>query len=294
MATPVWIGAAAPVADLWTLTLGGTWEVGDRITLTCGSKAWTYSVTSTSIATIISALATAWNALSSSQYAEHAEYTAAASGTTDVTFTHDTAGVPGTISVATTESGGGAADAQTVSITNTTPATGPNFWDNAANWSTGVLPADGDTVSIENSTVSILYGLSQSSIEPAALNIYSTFTGTIGLPKTNATGRYPEYRSQYLVIGPALCHIGIGNGPGSGRIKIDFGSDQVALTVSNSGQGVETGIEAILVKGTHVDNTLPSALRFSPTRRPPSRRSRSATRRAPRPTPRCGSVAVAR
>lgn len=255
MATPVWIGAAIPVADVWTATIANTLEVGDLFTFTIGNKTWTYTAASTVIATETAAIATAWNALSSTYYPEFAEYTASSTSTT-VILTADTRGVPGTISVATTETDGSPSDSQTISITNTTPATGPNFWDNAANWSTGSLPADGDTVSIENSSVSILYGLAQSAIEPAALNIYSTFTGTIGLPKTNATGRYPEYRDQYLVIGPAACTIGLGSGAGSGRLKIDFGSDQVALTVSNTGQPAESGIEAVLVKGTHADNAL--------------------------------------
>lgn len=255
MATPAWIGAATPVADVWTLTLGGTWEVGDIINLTIGTKTWSYAVTSTVIATITAALDEAWDALSSSAYPEFAEYTATNTATT-VIFTADTAGIPGTISVATTEAGGGAADAQTVSISNTTPGTGPNSWDNAANWSTGVIPADTDTVSIQNSAVDILYGLNQSSIQPTLLAIYSTFTGKIGLPRTNAAGRYPEYRPQYLQIGPTTTRIGIGAGGGSGRIKIDFGSDQTSVEVTGSGQPIETGLESILLKGSHADNAI--------------------------------------
>jgi hypothetical protein len=175
-------------------------------------------------------------------------------------LTADTAGVPFSCTVATTETGGGAADDQTIdgatSSTGTasTANSGPNDWSTAANWSAATVPVDNDDVILDGSN-SMYYGLDQSSVEPTTLTIRQTFTGYCGLPKTNSNG-YPEYREQYLKLGPATCTIGLGEGSGSGRIKLDFTSDQTACTVIDTGRGAESGIPAVLLKGTNASNTL--------------------------------------
>ena len=182
--------------------------------------------------------------------AEFAELTATLFSASVVHVTARTAGRPFTLTATENTAGTGTATRAAV-----TAATGPNHWDNASNWDTAVLPADGDTVYIDNSSVSILYGLDQSAIEPAAMHIGMSFTGEIGLPEVNAEGGYHEYRSQYLTIGPVILKIGAGTGTGSGRLKINSGTDPCALTVLNSGSSADE-LPAIIWKGTDVTNAL--------------------------------------
>lgn len=255
MATPIFTGSALATYDTWTATFGGTWETSDVITFTIGDKTYSTTAQSTTITTIISTMVSEWNALDATRYPEFAEYTAAVGSSTTMTLTADKAGVPGTIAVATTETGGGAADAQTLSISNTTVATGPNFWSNAENWSTGAVPVNSDSVYFENSNIDVLYGLDQSAVTVTLLQIAKSYTGRIGLPRTNANG-YIEYRNTYLAIGATTCTIGQGDGSGSRRIKINFGTVQTAASVFGSASSEENGVPAINLKGTNASNTI--------------------------------------
>lgn len=254
MATPIWQGGALATADLWTLSFGGTLEVGDLYLVTIGSKTYTYTGTSTSVATEATAFVAAWNALSLTYYPEFREYTAAVTSGGNLTLTHNTLGVSGTISVSTTESNGAASDGQTFTATHTTSASGPNFWTTAANWSTGTAPVAGDDVRIENSSVSILYDIDQAGITLASLYVAKSFTGRIGLAKHN--GSYYEYRPQYLAISATVLQIGQGEGQGSGRIKIDTGSAVTTYTNYGSGAGIEANIPPVLWKGAHGSNVV--------------------------------------
>jgi phage baseplate assembly protein gpV len=121
-------------------------------------------------------------------------------------------------------------------------------WAVAANWSTGEVPRDGNNVYLENSAVSITSGLAQSAKTLASLNISQSYTGQTG-DDVN-----------YLAIGATAVKIGYYNGPGipagSGRIKLDVGTAQTAITIYNSGQPVNTNKPAIMLLGTHAANTL--------------------------------------
>lgn len=254
MANPRWTGNAVGVADVWTATAGNTWEVGDLLTITMGGRTFTYAVTSTTIATFLPLLATAYNALDETLYPEHVRFTATSTATTLI-LTEDTEGVPHTITVTTTESNGGASDSQTWTIANTTAATGPNFWDNAANWDTGAIPIDADNVYIENSDIDILYGLSQGSIELTSLNIAASYTGKIGLPRQNEDG-YAEYRTRYLTIDATTINIGYGVGAGSSRINISVPDLVATVNVYGTGTPEEDGVPALLINAAHADNAL--------------------------------------
>lgn len=249
MAKIRWTGGATSTTDLWTLTLGGTWEVDDIVNLTIGNKTLAVTSGSTATATILTNITTAWNA---STEPEFAEYTAAVTTSTAMTFTADTAGIPGTISVATTEANGGAADNQTVSITNTTAGTGPNNADNAKNYSSATVPTTGDELDVSNSSTSILYGLN--GLSGATLARYTraqSFTGAIGLPKTNANG-YAEYRNDYLKINATLAEIGTGTGSGPTREKYNTEAVATTMTVYATGGQSENGVEALLIIGTNI------------------------------------------
>lgn len=255
MADPRWTGAALAVAQVETITVGGTVEAGDLFDVVVNTKIARTSATTTSTSTTAADIDTTLDGLDEDLYPEFTEFTSDDSGST-VVLTGTEEGRSFTVTVATYESNGGAADAQTIGTSTTTAASGPHHWDSASNWNTAAAPADADNIYIDNTDAAILYGLDQSAIEPTLLFIAQSFTGTIGLPKVNEDGGYPEYRSDYLTIGPTTCIIGRGPGSGSGRIKINFGTDQTDCTVENSGSRLESDLEAVLLKGTHVSNVL--------------------------------------
>lgn len=264
MPTPVWQGSARAVAQVNTFVFAGTWEADDVIRVSFSNgKRYDFTAGSTVIATVLSTLVTNWLALDDSDYPEFAEITPTANATT-LTCTAATPGKPFTVTLTPLEANLGAADAQTIEGAGTattgtaaTVSSGPNDWSTAANWSGGAIPADADDIRIENSAVSILYGLAQSAVEPATFNVAASFTGTIGLPRTNIdAASYVEYRDLYLQLGPVAASIGYGEGPGSGRIKLDCTSDQTALTVYSTGAAIEPGVPAFLWKGTHASNVV--------------------------------------
>jgi hypothetical protein len=256
MATLRWLGRAAAVAQVTTLTVGGTVEAGDLFIVTVNGKAISVAATTTSTTTTATEVYTALAALTDSVYPEFAEFTVTNPSAGVVTLTGDTAGLPFTVTATTTESNGGAADAQTFIAATTTAATGPNHWDAAANWDTGSAPTTGDTVYIENSDTDILYGLDQNAVTLAALYVRQSFTGTIGLPEVHTGGAadYPEYRDTYLKISATILTVGDGPGQGSGRIKINTGSVATTLTVNGLGTPAEQDIPAMLWKGTDSTN----------------------------------------
>lgn len=257
MSSKAFLGTAPAVAQVTDYTFGGTWEADDIVIPLIGTKSASIAAGSTVTNTAVDNVVTAWNALSSTTYQEFAEITASRSSS-NLRLTGDTAGKPFTETNTTTEANGGAADAQTIAAASAvTACSGPNHWDTAANWTTAATPVNSDDITLENSTVDILYGLAQSAVALASLSIYMTFTGDIGLPRTNADGtEYAEYRATYLAIGATTINVGLGEGTGSERIKIDSGTAVVTLNQFNSGAAAETGIEAVLWKGTHVWNVV--------------------------------------
>ena len=130
------------------------------------------------------------------------------------------------------------------------------YTSSTGNWA--ACPTAGDTFNIDNSSDNIMFGLNQSLLGVlVAGNIYSSFTGTLGLPKINQNGTpYPEYRPDYLQINVTTLTIGIGPGQGSGRIKHDAGSATTTWNVYNASTGLDQGIEAVLLKGTSSSNSL--------------------------------------
>lgn len=262
MATIRWKGDAAPVAQVTKWTFGGTWEADDVVLLTIGSKSVSVTAGSTTITAIIDTIVAAWNALSASLYPEFAELTASRSGN-DLRLTADTAGKPFTVTITTTESGGGSADSQTIgSATAVTANSGPNDASIAANWSGGALPADGDTIVFDQGSSDVLYGLDLNTLTPAAIIIDAGYSGKIGLPPVNAdagTNRaYYEYRDQYLRIGNAadLQAIAITVRGGGGRLKINTGDAQATLLVQNTATSEDADVPTLLFRGTHASNSI--------------------------------------
>jgi len=251
MATLQFRGDAVAVAQVTTATPANV-EVGDQFILTINGKQVSYTAAAATVADVVAGLAAAVEA---SEIPEFTEITATDTGT-EVTFTADTAGKPFTVTGSTVNGGG--SDTQTLTIATTTASAGPNHWDTAANWSTGAVPANGDDVYIEDSDVSILYGLDQSSVTLDSLHVAAGYTGQIGLPRTCTDGstEYAEYRDRFLAIGASEIQIGGGSGTGSGRIQIDTGSAAADVTVCHTASSVEDNLPAVLWKGTHGSNTL--------------------------------------
>lgn len=246
MATRRWRGDIPAVAQVDTVTISGH-DVATTYKLTINGKVVSAvgSGTTTSTATD---LTTNWNA---STIPEFAEITASSSSNV-ITLTGDTKGRPFTV---TSSVSGGAGTIG--AVTSSTAVTGPSFWNKADNWSGAAVPVATDDVYID-SGASILYGLANTGTTLASMNILQSFTGTIGLSHINEDGTidYTEYRTEFLEIEATTVNIGRGVGAGSGRIKLNLGSVLTTINVFNSGNTLETGLGAIIVKGTNASNTL--------------------------------------
>lgn len=257
MANRRWIGNARNVAQVDTLTIGGTLEVGDILTATIGDKTFSYSCATTTLATEATSFAAAWNALSSTIWPEFAEITAAATSGGALTLTADTPGKPFTVTVATTESNGGAADSQTFSRSATTANSGQYVFSTASNWEGGTAPVDGDAIIFDSGDVDCRYDLTQSSLSPASITKTTGYRGKIGLPTMNvdnASAPYREYRPTFLKFGDSgdaqLCTVTI---YGGGMCKLDSNTAGTTYIIHGSDASSEVGTPTILVKGADID-----------------------------------------
>lgn len=172
-----------------------------------------------------------------------------------MTLTGDTAGKPFTVT-----SGVSGGTGTIGAVTTGTAATGPNHWDNADNWSGGAVPINADDVVVEQGS-DILYGLAQSAVTLTSLTVKRSFIGRIGLPAIAnadqaAASRYAEYRATYLAIGATTISVGEGAGTGSGRLKIDTGAVAHTTNLYGTGAPLETGLPAMLLKGSNAANVL--------------------------------------
>lgn len=251
MSTNVWKGFAPAVAEVHTVTVANTWANTDTATLTINGKSVTATVTGISgnaTNATINAINTAWNA---STIAEFAEITAARASNTTLTLTHDTAGVPFSVSATNVTAGDG-----TLAVARTTVAEGPSVANTASNWSLGANPVNTDDVVFQNSDRDCLYYLEAfSGLTFNSLTVEQTYTGDLGLPRQNGDD-YVEYRPTYFKCKTNTIEVGAGTGTGSQRIKIDAGTANTTAHVYDTGSPVENGIPALLFKGTGSANVL--------------------------------------
>ncbi len=264
MASNRWLGRAQAIAQVDTVTMSGAgnWVTGDTITLTINQKSLVVTVgASVTDADVAITVKEAWEdedftdttasktpADGGQDIVEFAQITATVSGDV-VTLTRDTPGDPFVLTVTESVSGD-----ETATEATATAATGPNFYDNADNWTLAAAPIATNDVFVDDSSISILHGLGQSGVALASFTVARNYTGTIGLPKQNVGG-YVEYRADYLAIDATTISIGNGEGSGSSQIKIDSGSTQTAITIESTGSP-PFGLEAFIWKGTHVNSTL--------------------------------------
>lgn len=242
MATVRWEPTAAKIAQVSTITIGGTWTGSDTASATINGNSVTVTVgTGTSTANVAEALANAINANSKTDNLQSDE-TRNTGGQTipefkEVVATYDSGstftvttiasllGVPFTMVVSKSSASG------TIGIAETVSATGPNHWDNIYNWDGAAVPMTDDDVVFANTDVSALYGLPNGSLNPDLMRVEASFTGRIGLPpinRNNPSAAYSEYRQRYLVMDnngadvDGVLIIGEGQGQGSPMLNIDW------------------------------------------------------------------------
>lgn len=250
MAAQSWLGAAGAQQQVDILTVGGTIEATDVFTMTLTSERGTTQVLSvvagsTVIADVCTAITAAWNASKQSLFSA----ITATAGATTVTLTADVAGVPFYVAVATTETGGGGADSQTFTRAASVANSGPNDWKTASNWSTGSVPVSSDDVDIQSGTSAILYGLDQSAVALGTLRIGMGMRGYIGTADAD------------LRIGATTFEYGASRGvttdAGSGRVRINFGTSNVAVTILNTaGSGADNGLPPVRLRINHASATV--------------------------------------
>jgi hypothetical protein len=262
VANLTWIGNAHDVKQITTITVANTWAAGDTAIMTINGKDLTVTCgsTTTTTATVASAIKEAWmsstrldgtsassNATSNvggQEFGEFSEVTASVSGSV-VTLIANTAGVPFTLTVTEVTAGSGTAVGATA-----TAATGSQFWNNADNWDTGSVPVDDDVVIFRDSNVSCRYGLPNGTDLEATLQVWMSYTGEIGLPKINETGKpYYEYRQRYVRLddggtGTNIAHrFGLGNaGTGSRLINLKHITVKCSPVVYNTGEPLQSRI----------------------------------------------------
>jgi hypothetical protein len=226
MTVITYTGNTAPTFDTWTFVLAalGSPPTSNFFTVICNTKSITYTCLSGDTAPTAAAALQAL--LSASTIPEFAEYNWTVNSAT-ITATAKASGIPGVFTVAVGNGGGSGSPAFT--MTHTVAATGPNDVSNAANYSTGSLPVNGDTLILNAESQSLLYNLgSQSGVTLAKRIVNPDFGGTFGLPITNASGGYPEYRATYWAAPATLDYIS----SNSSLMQIDSGSIQTSLYVS--------------------------------------------------------------
>jgi len=261
MSTKRFRGDLPDLAEVKTITVGGTWANGDTATLTINGKAIavTFGAGVPTIQQVAAALKAAWAGDAVTSYAEtrnntgndvpeFAEITASVTGAV-LTLTKSDQGEPFTLVESETSALGTLTQATSVA------GDGPNWWSLAGNWSASGVPVSTDDVWAENTDVSIKFGLGQSAVTLTSLHLMASFSGDLGLPDRNDGGWF-EYLAGYLAIGATTWHVGEGPGPGSPRIRIDNGAVAMTGNVWQTGRSEEEGTPALLWKGTNAANVL--------------------------------------
>ena len=258
--THTWVGKAADIVDVYTITIAGTWADTETVTVTIDDQDLILTLGSTSAGTtalVADALHDAYNATSKTdainsdesrnfggqEVPQFAELTSTVSGSV-VTLTANTAGKPHAVSVSETAASG------TATLSQVQTATGRHFWSNADNWTPSGPPAAGDSVIFKDSDVDCKYGLPTENFEPPTFTVKQSYTGGIGLPTTNtdsSNNPYPEYRGDRVVIendagSSNVPDIIIGEGSGAGPDRVRFEVDGLAadLFVYDSGAAPST------------------------------------------------------
>lgn len=256
MANKYWEPKAIGVAQVTTVTVGGTLS-GETFTISVNGVAIaSHTDTDTVIASTVADLVSDWN---NSTHA-YATGITAADASPDITLTADTAEVPFTITLNTP---GGSA---TFSQAATTAPTGPHTLDEALNWNGEALPSNSDVLYFRDSDIDVAWGLAGLTTTGHTVIVEASYTGKIGLDRsgyaTSADGQAvdtsaTEYRQAYLQLDISRLeiggHDGVGDPGGSQRLMIDndrAGASQTTV-YATSPNGSETGKPPVRLLAAH-------------------------------------------
>jgi len=267
MATRTWLGNAAAIKQVDTITIANTWAASDTCTLTINSKDLVITigslVTTAQVATTIQqaienetstdTTATRSPGNGKLDFPELAEFVATVSGSV-VTLTANTAGNPITLSVVAVTAGSGTAVEATA-----TAATGPNHFNNTDNWSGATVPVNGDVIIFDQSGKSdCLYSIA-TGFAAATVYVNKGYTGNIGLAAINradARNPYAEYRTRLLEFTAAIT-LNVGHGTGEMGSRVFVKSANVTLDVLDSGRSEIRDEPVVQVMGTgYVDGSI--------------------------------------
>lgn len=230
MAQKDFLGIAAAVAKVETITVGGTPAAGHVFSVTMNSKTVSYTASGAeSTSTVASGLQAALNA------SLHPEFLRIAwtVNSNVITATSNTRGDDFDFTVTAS-----ADPTSTLTKATTVANAGPNDWRTAANWSGGTVPVNNDDVTIRRGWIK--YGLSQASLQLASLSILED--AMIGLPddvaptdSTNPLTGYPEYLDRFLSIGANT--VTINSSSSMVRLNVQETSQAAKITVTATGSG---------------------------------------------------------
>lgn len=264
MAIKRWLGHAANIKQVDTITVANTWATNDTVTLTIDGIDVVITIgTLTTTAQVATTIKQVFNGETLTDTAasyvpnsgvqtigQFTEMVATASSSV-VTLTALIAGKPFTLSVTEVTAGTGTATEAT-----TVAATGSRFYNNVDNWSGGSLPADADVVVFDFGSVGPAYNLQTGAVQPATVYINQAFTGTAGLPEQNIdnpTYPYAEYRLPAFYLdensGGTNVFIGQGEGQGSSRIRFNHGTCDTNFYIYASGSREIAGVPPVLLEG---------------------------------------------
>jgi len=250
MTTKRWLGSAAPVTDVWTYNLSGT-VINQTYSTVINGKTVSYVAgASDTVATILAGLIAACSVSSIPEFQELTPSGVGSVGAyTQMLVTQNLSGRPTVISSATTTG------AATFTVTNTTVATGPNFFDNSQNWSGGVAPVNSDTLVFDNGSIPCKYNIN-TSLTGVTLQVNPGYGGQLGLPVLNQTGStpYAEYRTTYLTLAGGTVNI---NSALVNQCNIAFGANTATVRVLNTAtQRPLQNIPIVLIQGGNSSSNL--------------------------------------
>lgn len=256
MALKTWQGRALAVPQITTLTVGGVIGAGDTVWVEINRKRATATAESGDTAAILAGrLYTAIQALitagTAPEFAEITWVDPTITASASFTGTSAVAGKPFTMT-------DGETGTSTVTQTATQAATGPNHFDNAANFDTNSVLVGADDLLVPAGSPDILYGLTQATA--LALGTIRLLGGNIGLPDRTGLAAdptsYVEYRTKAIEFASATA-IYIGDGtdaPDFCRVKIT-GAVSTPIRV-NSGAATNSTNSVLLNAAAGTAHTL--------------------------------------
>jgi hypothetical protein len=280
LATRYWRGASANIRQTYTITIANTWAQNDTATITIDSVAFVVTIgTLTTTAQVATTIKQAFNGETLTDTSASATVSAADGGAKSIPqFSELTASVSGSVVTLTTNQTSPAGligkpftvDSVTEATAGTGTATGASgvtavsqyHWNQVDNWSANTAPVDGDTIVFDTGAVDMRYAFNATSIQPAVLTKYKSYTGNVGLAPQNidnSSKPYSEYRSPtYLTFeddagtASTTANLETGEGQGSGRFMVDFAACEATINIFGKGNRADPNIPCILLKGSAI------------------------------------------